>query len=95
MLGYYRFEHTGQLEKPRSELGEGWYNTGDVVDIDAEGFVSIVGRIKRFAKVAGEMISLEAVERLALAALPGTPTCLLGSSRPEKGRSGDAMLHRP
>ena len=70
MLGYYRVENPGVIEPPASQLGAGWYDTGDVVDIDALGFITILGRIKRFAKVAGEMVSLEAVERLAQAASP-------------------------
>jgi acyl-[acyl-carrier-protein]-phospholipid O-acyltransferase/long-chain-fatty-acid--[acyl-carrier-protein] ligase len=47
---------------------EGWYDTGDIVEVTAEGFLKIVGRLKRFSKVSGEMISLTAVEN----ALAGT-----------------------
>ena len=70
MAGYYFFEEPGVLHPPRSEVGEGWHNTGDVVDIDADGFLAIIGRVKRFAKIAGEMVSLELVERIAYAASP-------------------------
>lgn len=65
MSGYYLFDAPGKLQAPSSELGEGWYETGDMVAIDDDGFVSIVGRVKRFAKVAGEMVSLEQVEKIA------------------------------
>jgi len=70
MSGYLKADRPGVLQPPASELGEGWYETGDVVTIDDEGFVRIVGRMKRFAKIAGEMISLEVVEKLAVAASP-------------------------
>ncbi|MFT3729885.1 MAG: acyl-[ACP]--phospholipid O-acyltransferase [Hyphomicrobium sp.] len=61
MLGYYRAEHPGVLEPPTG----GWHDTGDIVEIDPQGFIFIKGRAKRFAKVGGEMISLSAVEALA------------------------------
>lgn len=68
MTGYYRHEHPGVLEPIGSSQGAGWHNTGDVVDIDADGFLHVVGRLRRFAKVAGEMVCLEMVEDIARSA---------------------------
>ena len=70
MRGYYFYDQPGVLHPPRSEIGTGWYNTGDVVDVDDAGFLTIHGRVKRFAKIAGEMVSLEGVERIAFHASP-------------------------
>jgi acyl-[acyl-carrier-protein]-phospholipid O-acyltransferase/long-chain-fatty-acid--[acyl-carrier-protein] ligase len=70
MSGYLRYEAPGKLEPPASSYREGWYDTGDVVEVDADGYVTILGRVKRFAKVAGEMVSLEVVELMATAASP-------------------------
>jgi acyl-[acyl-carrier-protein]-phospholipid O-acyltransferase/long-chain-fatty-acid--[acyl-carrier-protein] ligase len=58
MKGYLKADAPGILQP----LPDGWYDTGDIVDFDGDGFVRILGRAKRFAKVAGEMISLTAVE---------------------------------
>ncbi len=58
MIGYYRADNPGELEAPAG----GWHDTGDVVAIDAEGFLTIRGRVKRFVKLAGELISLSAIE---------------------------------
>lgn len=70
MMGYYFYDNPGVLEATSSDIGPGWYNTGDIVEIDESGFVHIFGRVKRFAKVAGEMVSLETVEQIASRAAP-------------------------
>lgn len=66
MLGYLLYDRPGVIDPPEG----GWYDTGDIVDVDAEGYVWILGRAKRFAKIAGEMVSLSAAEMLASAASP-------------------------
>ena len=49
---------------------DGWYDTGDIVHVDADGYLHIRGRMKRFAKVSGEMVSLTAVEDAFAGAFP-------------------------
>lgn len=70
MSGYLRASAPGVLQPPATPLGTGWYDTGDIVEIDTDGFVHIRGRAKRFAKVAGEMVSLALSEDLARHARP-------------------------
>jgi acyl-[acyl-carrier-protein]-phospholipid O-acyltransferase/long-chain-fatty-acid--[acyl-carrier-protein] ligase len=66
MLGYLHAEKPGEIDPV---LG-GWYRTGDVVSIDQDGFIAIRGRMKRFAKIGGETISLAVVENCAAALWP-------------------------
>ena len=66
MLGYLSPAHPGKIVPPT----DGWHDTGDIVSLDDEGFLSIRGRLKRFAKIAGEMVSLTVVENCACALWP-------------------------
>ncbi len=70
MLGYWKEAAPRTLEQPASVFGPGWYATGDLAEFDEHDFLTLLGRVKRFAKVAGEMVSLEVVEKLAEAASP-------------------------
>ena len=65
MKGYLNPEANAKFQA----LG-GWYDTGDIVSMDAEGYLHIRGRMKRFAKVGGEMVSLAAVEDALAGAFP-------------------------
>ena len=81
MLGYLDPARPGVLNPPK----DGWYDTGDIVDIDPQGFIWIKGRARRFAKVAGEMISLTAVEIVASALWPEQPLAVMALADDRKG----------
>lgn len=79
MAGYIATD--GSLESPP----DGWHDTGDVVDIADDGWVTILGRVKRFAKVGGEMISLTAAEDLALSLWPEARHAVISQPDAKKG----------
>jgi acyl-[acyl-carrier-protein]-phospholipid O-acyltransferase/long-chain-fatty-acid--[acyl-carrier-protein] ligase len=81
MLGYLKADNPGVLERPP----EGWHDTGDIVTIDEQGFLTIKGRARRFAKVGGEMISLAAVEALASELWPNAPSAVIAVPDARKG----------
>ena len=81
MVGYRRADNPGEIEAPPL----GWHDTGDIVAIDRDGFVWIKGRAKRFANIAGEMVSLAAVEDLASALWPEHPPAVVAAPDAKKG----------
>ncbi len=85
MLGYLRASAPGVLERPDG----GWHDTGDVCTVDAAGLVTIVARAKRFAKIAGEMISMPAAEALAAGLWPDEGHAVVAVP---DGRKGEALV---
>ncbi|MDI2091227.1 MFS transporter [Commensalibacter oyaizuii] len=81
MIGYMLHTNPGKIQPPQ----DGWYDTGDIVEIDQDGFVIICGRIKRFAKIAGEMISMTAAETLATTLWPTALHAVVSLPDPKKG----------
>jgi acyl-[acyl-carrier-protein]-phospholipid O-acyltransferase/long-chain-fatty-acid--[acyl-carrier-protein] ligase len=88
MKGYLNAEANAKFQA----LG-GWYDTGDIVSVDAEGYLHILGRMKRFAKVSGEMVSLTAVEDALAGAFPqyGLHCQIAVITRPEENK-GEMLI---
>jgi acyl-[acyl-carrier-protein]-phospholipid O-acyltransferase/long-chain-fatty-acid--[acyl-carrier-protein] ligase len=81
MLGYFRTSAPGVLEPPEG----GWYDTGDIATVEADGFVTLRGRAKRFAKIAGEMVSMPQAEALAEALWPAALHAVVAIPDARKG----------
>ena len=81
MLGYLKDDKPGVLQPPP----DGWHDTGDIVAIDDKGFIAIKGRAKRFAKIAGEMVSLAAIEHLAAELWPDAVSAAASMPDARKG----------
>jgi acyl-[acyl-carrier-protein]-phospholipid O-acyltransferase/long-chain-fatty-acid--[acyl-carrier-protein] ligase len=84
MLGYLKASSPGVLE-----LCSGEYDTGDIVAVDDKGYISIKARAKRFAKIAGEMVSMTAAETLVASVWPEDQHAVV--SVPD-ARKGEALL---
>ena len=76
-----RLEKPGIVQAPK----DGWYETGDIVDMDADNFISIKGRSKRFAKIAGEMVSLQQIEEYISKILPQNLSAVVAVKMAKKG----------
>jgi acyl-[acyl-carrier-protein]-phospholipid O-acyltransferase/long-chain-fatty-acid--[acyl-carrier-protein] ligase len=81
MRGYVRVDAPGEIQP----LPGGWHDTGDVVAIDKDGYLTIKGRVKRFAKIGGEMVSLTAVENYATSCWPNNLHVAVAVNDPKKG----------
>lgn len=81
MQGYMFNDNPGVIMPPAG----GWHDTGDIVSIDTEGYIKILGRAKRFAKIGGEMVSLAAVEEIAGQLWPNHQHAVVSLPDPKKG----------
>ena len=90
MLGYYRAKNPGVIEA----LSGGLYDMGDIVAIDRQGFVAIKGRAKRFAKIAGESVSLGSIEEIIAGLWPEHIAAAIAAPDPKAGRTRDPGDHQ-
>ena len=96
MLGYLLTQQPGEIVPPHSSaFGAGWYDTGDIVSVDDNGFVTIQGRAKRFAKIGGEMVSLTAVEALASRTWPEAIHAVIAVPDAQKGEQLILITNEP
>jgi acyl-[acyl-carrier-protein]-phospholipid O-acyltransferase/long-chain-fatty-acid--[acyl-carrier-protein] ligase len=80
---------TGYLDRPETTaqvLRDGWYATGDLGLVDADGFLTITGRLSRFAKIGGEMVPHHAVESAIACAADVDEHTLAVTSLPDPKR---------
>jgi acyl-[acyl-carrier-protein]-phospholipid O-acyltransferase/long-chain-fatty-acid--[acyl-carrier-protein] ligase len=87
LMGYLYADKPGVLVPPTTDDEGRWHDTGDIVTIDEEGFIAIKGRAKRFAKIAGEMVSLAAVEDIASQAAPNYAHAVVSIADAKKGQA--------
>ena len=72
-------------------LQDGWYNTGDIARIDADGFIFLVDRLMRFSKIGGEMVPHLAVEEVLLQGLEAVNQVVFVTAAPDE-RKGEKLV---
>jgi acyl-[acyl-carrier-protein]-phospholipid O-acyltransferase / long-chain-fatty-acid--[acyl-carrier-protein] ligase len=92
MLGYL-----GEPELTAAVIHDGWYVTGDIAVLDADGFITIRGRLSRFSKIAGEMVPHIRVEEVIAEAIGVTDerACVVTGVPDEQRGERLVVLHRP
>jgi acyl-[acyl-carrier-protein]-phospholipid O-acyltransferase / long-chain-fatty-acid--[acyl-carrier-protein] ligase len=81
--------YLGKPEMTAQVVRDGWYVTGDMARIDDDGFITLTGRLSRFAKIGGEMAPLEKIEEelhevLGTSDRVAAVTCVPDESRGER-----------
>jgi acyl-[acyl-carrier-protein]-phospholipid O-acyltransferase/long-chain-fatty-acid--[acyl-carrier-protein] ligase len=86
--------YLGKPELTAQVIRDGWYVTGDIARYDEDGFLTITGRLSRFAKVGGEMVPLEKIEE-ELHSILGTSerVCAVATVPDEKRGERLVVLH--
>jgi acyl-[acyl-carrier-protein]-phospholipid O-acyltransferase/long-chain-fatty-acid--[acyl-carrier-protein] ligase len=88
--------YLGKSEATRNAIRDGWYITGDMAKMDEEGFITLTGRLARFAKIGGEMVPLEKIEEELHDILATTERiCAVTSVPDEKKGERVVVLHLP
>jgi acyl-[acyl-carrier-protein]-phospholipid O-acyltransferase/long-chain-fatty-acid--[acyl-carrier-protein] ligase len=79
-------------QKTAEVIVDGWYNTGDIVTIDDEGFITITDRLGRFSKIAGEMVSHTAIEDVCYKGLNLQDRVLAATTIPDQKKGEQVMV---
>lgn len=91
MTGYWLPGSRRALTPP----ADGWHDTGDVAEFDADGFLTLRGRAKRFAKIGGEMVSLAQIEQRVSDIWPEHRHVVCAVAHPTRGQQLVLITERP
>jgi acyl-[acyl-carrier-protein]-phospholipid O-acyltransferase/long-chain-fatty-acid--[acyl-carrier-protein] ligase len=90
MIGYL-----GDAERTAQSLIDGYYNTGDLAFVDADGFLQIVDRLARFSKIAGEMVPHLKIEETVHEILGELPCAVIGIPDEQRGERLTLLYTQP